>query len=92
MTYAGQLEGRSFVPRPARIATSFDVMVRCSAGQFSANITNLSGKGFGLRSTCSLEPGWEISLELPKVPPVRGVIRWVAGNDAGGIFAEAVAL
>jgi hypothetical protein len=26
------------------------------------------------------------------VPPVKGVIRWVAGNDSGGLFMEAVAL
>ena len=88
----GELGGRGFVPRPARIKTNFEVTVRCAGRQFDARITNLSGKGFGLCCARALEPGSEISLELPKVPPVRGVIRWVAGNDAGGLFMEAVAL
>ena len=92
MKFEGRLEGRELVPRPNRIDASFDVLVRCAAGEFGASITNLSGKGFRLRSTRALEPGWEISLEVPRMRPVKGVIRWVAGNDAGGVFKEAVAL
>lgn len=75
-----------------RIDTSFDVLVRCAAGEFDGSIINLSGSGFRLRSGSVLEPGWEVSLELPRMPPVKGVIRWVAGNDAGGVFTEAMAL
>jgi len=92
MKFEGKLEGRELTPRPARIDASFDVLVRCAAGEFGASITNLSGKGFRLRSDCPLEPGCEVSLELPKMPPVRGIIRWVSGDDAGGVFMEAVAL
>ena len=92
MKFEGKLEGRELVPRPARIDASFDVLLRCPAGEFGASITNLSGSGFRLRSPCALQPGCEISLEVPKMPPVKGVIRWAAGNDAGGVFVEAVAL
>ena len=92
MKFEGKLEGRELVARPARIDASFDVLLRCPAGEFRASITNLSGSGFRLRSACTLEPGCEVSLELPKMPIVKGVIRWVAGNDAGGTFVEAVAL
>lgn len=92
MKFEGRLEGREFVPRPARIEASFDVTLRCPAGEFGASITNLSGSGFRLRTACTLEAGCEVSLELPKMPPVKGVIRWVAGNDAGGVFADPVAL
>lgn len=92
MKYEGQLQGRDFVPRPTRIDASFDVLVRCTAGEFEASITNLSGEGFRLRSTRALEPGWEVSLEIPRMPPVKGMIRWAAGKDAGGVFVEAVAL
>jgi len=92
MKFEGKLEGRELVPRPARIDASFDVLLRCPAGEFGASITNLSGRGFRLRSPCVLEPGCQISLEVPKMPPVKGVIRWAAGNDAGGVFVEAVAL
>ena len=92
MKFEGQLEGHEIVPRPARIDADFDVLVRCAAGEFGASITNLSGRGFRLRSAGPLEPGCEISLELPQMPPVKGVIRWVSGDDAGGVFMEAVAL
>ena len=92
MKFEGKLEGRELVPRPARIDASFEVTLRCTAGEFGASIINLSGAGFRLRSPCVLEPGSEVSLELPKMRPVKGVIHWVAGNDAGGVFADPVAL
>lgn len=92
MKFEGQLEGRPFVPRPARINASFPVLVRCTAGEFEASVTNLSGKGFRLRSEMAFQPGWEVSLEVAKFPPVKGVIQWVVGSEAGGAFAEAVAL
>lgn len=92
MKYEGRLDGHEIVPRPARIDTSFDVLVRCAAGDFEASITNLSGRGFRLRSAGVLEPGWEVLLQVPKMAPVKGVIRWAAGGDAGGIFMDAVAL
>jgi hypothetical protein len=91
MMYEEQPE-RAFVARPARIKTNFEVTVRCGGGKYAARIVNLSGRGFGLSCARTLEPGCEVFLELPKVPPVKGVIRWVAGNDAGGLFMDAVAL
>jgi hypothetical protein len=92
MKFEGKLKGRGFVPRPARTDSSFDVLVRCAAGEFDASIVNLSGMGFRLRSLYAFEPGWEVSLEVSRLPPVKGVIRWAAGRDAGGVFTEAVAL
>ena len=92
MKFEGKLYGRGLVPRPARTDTSFDVRVRCAAGEFDANVVNLSGMGFRLRSPHAFEPGCEISLEVPRLPPVKGVIRWVTGREAGGVFTEAVAL
>jgi hypothetical protein len=91
MMYEEQPE-RAFVARPARIKTNFEGTVRCGGGKYAARIVNLSGRGFGLCCARTLEPGCEVFLELPKVPPVKGVIRWVAGNDAGGLFMDAVAL
>jgi hypothetical protein len=92
MKLEGQQPGRELKQRAPRTNTSFEVLVRCAAGEFKASVTNLSGNGFRLRSPRALEPGWEISLEVPKLPPVRCVIHWVAGNDAGGIFLESIAL
>ena len=92
MKFEGKLEGRELTPRPARIDTRFEVLVRCSTGIFPANIVNMSGNGFRLSSVDGLEPGLAVSLEIPMMPPVKGLIRWVTGSEAGGVFLDAVAL
>ena len=92
MKFEGKLKGRALTPRPRRIEASFDVMVRCAAGDFEARVTNLSSSGFRLRCARRLEPGVEVLLEVPQMRPIKGVIRWVIGKDAGGSFSDAVAL
>jgi hypothetical protein len=88
----GQLEGRELTSRSPRVEAGFVVRVRCAAGEFPARITNLSGSGFRLHSARALEPGWEILLEVPRRPPLRCVVRWSRGKEAGGVFTEPVAL
>jgi hypothetical protein len=92
MKFEGKLEGRQLASRSPRIEAGFLVRVRCAAGEFPARITNLSGSGFRLRSARPLEPGWEISLELPRRPSVRCLVRWSSGKEAGGVFVEPAAL
>lgn len=83
-----QLQERAWTARAPRVDTSFEVLVRCGASEFEARVTNLSGNGFRLRSTRALEPGLEMLLQVAKRPPVKAVIRWAAGEDAGGLFLE----
>lgn len=92
MKFEGKLEGREITPRPTRIDTRFDVVVRSAAGEFPATIINMSGSGFRLSLVDGLEAGASVSLEIPMMPPVKGLIRWVTGDEAGGVFLDAIAL
>jgi hypothetical protein len=92
MDFDGRLGGREIASRAPRIDTGFVVRVRCAAGTFPARVTNLSSCGFRLRCSKFLEPGLEVSLEVPRRAPVKGLIRWAKDKEAGGVFLEAVAL
>ena len=88
----GKLMAREWLPRGARIDVSWNVLVLCSAGEVAGQVVNVSARGFRVRTTSALEPGWKVALRFAKDSPVSGVIRWVAGNDAGGMFDEPVPL
>jgi hypothetical protein len=88
MTMDGQFEARGVLSRSPRVDTKFLVLLRCAAGKSPARITNLSATGFRLQTPRELEVGSEVTLETPKRPPVRCLIRWVAGTEAGGEFLE----
>ena len=92
MKAEGQLAGREYLSRKPRIDVSFDVLVTCAAGDFRARMTNLSGSGFRLHASRALEPGWELTLRVGKLAPVKGTVCWAEGRDAGGVFTDPVAL
>ena len=92
MRFERQLEGRELMQRAPRTDVSFKVRVRCAAGEFEARMINLSAGGFCLRSARALEPGCELTLEVAKLPPVRAMVRWAAGQEAGGVFTDPVTL
>jgi hypothetical protein len=45
-----------------------------------------------VRTARTLEVGWKVSMRVAKDAPVDGVIQWVDGRNAGGIFVESAAL
>ena len=92
MKHQAILEGREWHPRETRIDADYDVRVHCDAGEIDAAVVNLSSAGFRLRSRDPLEPGWEVTLKTSEHNPVKAVICWACGLEAGGVFAEAVAL
>ena len=92
MKHEGRLEGREWSPRSARIDVKWNVMVRCAAGNVAAEVLNVSARGFRLRTARALETGGEVTLRFAKEAPVKGIIQWVAGKEAGGVFADPVAL
>lgn len=92
MKFEGRFEGCELHRRPARTDVAFDVLVHCAAGDLDAQIVNLSGSGFRLRSSTPLEVGAEVALEVAKLPPVKAVVRWARGCEAGGVFLDAVTL
>ena len=92
MKFEGQLQGHEVSGRPARTDVTYDVLVSCDTGDFEAQIVNLSAMGFRLRCATGLQAGWNVSLKVAKLPPVEAVIRWVRGEECGGVFLDSVAL
>ena len=92
MKHEAILSGDEWPPRDPRVDVDFDVRVRTEAGETEAQLLNLSSDGFRLHSADPLQVGWEVTLEAAKQFPVKALICWACGNDAGGVFAEPVAL
>lgn len=92
MKYESKLRGRALTPRSARIDVRYDALVRFETSAVEAAILNVSSKGFCLRAAEELEPGMEVTIEVEKLRPVRGQIRWTCGEESGGVFLEAIAL
>jgi hypothetical protein len=92
MKHEAILAGEGLLPRDPRVDTDLPVRVHCAAGEFEAELTNLSSDGFRLHSADPLQVGWEVTLQAAKDFPVKALICWACGNDSGGVFAEAVAL
>ena len=86
------VSGDEWPPRDPRVEVEFDVRVRTELGETEAQLLNLSSDGFRLHSVDPLQVGWEVTLEAAKQFPVKALICWACGNDAGGVFAEPVAL
>jgi len=92
MKFDGQLEGREYRPRAARVSVEFDGWLKRTDGDLPVQILDVSSEGFRLRSPSPLEVGAEVAVAVAKLYPVRAVIRWTAGDEAGGQFVDPVAL
>ena len=92
MKHEAILEGYDLLPRDLRVGAEFPVRVHTQAGDIDAQIVNLSSDGFRLRSENPLQVGWVVTLEAAKQFPVKALICWACGTEAGGVFAEPVAL
>ena len=92
MKHEAILAGEQLLPRDPRVDIEMPVRVHCEAGEFEAELTNLSSDGFRLRSDGQLQVGWEVTLEAATNFPVKALICWACGNESGGVFSEAVAL
>ena len=92
MKHEGLLEGREWEPRELRVEAHQHVLVHCAAGDLAARIVNLSSDGFRLLAESKLQVGWEVTLEAAGHDPVKALICWASGAEAGGVFAEPVAL
>ena len=79
--------------RPTRIDIRCDAVLTESDGcELPVMITDVSRSGFRLLSRAELEVGAEVLLRVPKLPPVRALIRWTCGHEAGGVFLDPVTL
>ena len=92
MKHQAILACQDWLPRDPRVDVDFDVRVVCDAGEIDAQIVNLSSDGFRLQTANPLQVGWEVTLEAAKQFPVKAIICWACGHEAGGVFEEPVAL
>ena len=92
MKHEAILASQEWLPRDPRVDAEFTVRVHCQSGEIGARIVNLSSDGFRLRSDDPLQVGWVVTLEAAAQFPVKALICWACGQDAGGVFAEPVAL
>jgi hypothetical protein len=53
-------------------------------------ILDVTTTGFRLRSIAELEVGSDIILQMERMAPVRGQIRWSCGHEAGGVFLDPI--
>jgi hypothetical protein len=92
MKHEAILAAANWSPRDPRVDVDFDVLVHCEAGDIDAQIVNLSSDGFRLQTSGPLQVGWEVTLEAARQFPVKALICWACGSEAGGVFADPVAL
>ena len=92
MKFEGKLEGHEVRRRPTRIDVYYDALVKVGEAEIAAQILNLSARGFRLRSYVPLQDGADVLLVVPKLSPVRATVRWVNGDEAGGVLLDSVAL
>ena len=92
MKHEAILAGEEWTPRDTRVDVGYDVAVHCAAGEIHAQLVNVSSDGFRLHTSDPLQVGWEVTLKNGKHDPVKAIICWACGLDAGGVFAEPVAL
>lgn len=92
MKHEGDIAGREWLERATRVEVNYGLTVRHAGGSAAAELINVSSEGFRLRCNEPLESGWEVTLNLGLEDPLKGVIVWASGLDAGGVFAEPVAL
>jgi hypothetical protein len=92
MKYEGIFEGREITRRATRIDVNYNAIAQVGDEEIAVQIFNLSARGFRLHSHAPLEEGEEVLLVVPKLPPVRGQVRWANGCEAGGILLDPVAL
>lgn len=92
MMYEGEIVGHERLERATRADAGYGLTVGYPGGWADAELINLSSEGFRLRCNEPLETGWNVTLKAGRDNPLQAVIVWASGLDAGGVFAEPVAL
>lgn len=88
-----KLSPAGYAQREPRIAMRAEaVLVEEDGCVLDVIITDVSREGFRLESQSELEVGAEVWLRVARREPVRAVIRWTRGAEAGGVFLEPVSL
>lgn len=87
----GRIPGQ--ISRRQRIAVSHDAKLVTSKGvEHAVTITDVSAGGFRLRTDLTMPIGEHVFLRVDRYGDFPAQIRWALGQDAGGVFLEAVDL
>lgn len=78
-------------PRAPRLPTSCWADIRIDGHPQRASLLDLSQGGAKLRTRTALEIGTMLTLSVPGLEPMRAVVRWVRGENAGIAFFEPIA-
>jgi hypothetical protein len=82
-----------YLNREPRVAVRYDaVLIEADGCELHVVITDVSRDGFRLESHSLLEIGAEVRIRVGKRAPVRALIRWTRGLEAGGVFVDPVSL
>jgi hypothetical protein len=93
MKMDSKLTAAGYAKREPRIALRCQaVLVEEDGCALDVIITDVSRDGFRLESDSELEVGSEVLIRVAKLTPVKALIRWTCGHEAGGVFLEPVAL
>lgn len=68
------------------------VVVESDGSNIDVVLVDVSQHGFRVRSVTEFEMDSEVWLQMPKVPAVRGMIRWCCGHEAGGVFLDPIVI
>lgn len=84
------MEGEHDNPqRSPRINVRMEGFLTTSDGyETSVVVIDVSVDGFRIESEDELLPGERVKLRVGKSPAQTGEIKWVIGNEAGGIFLD----
>jgi hypothetical protein len=87
----GRIPGH--ISRRQRIAVSHDAkLVTAQGAEHKVTITDVSAGGFRLRTDVTMPIGEHVFLRVDRYGDFPAQIRWALGQDAGGVFLEAVNL
>jgi len=80
-------DGQGNASRATRILLNAPIGVEMDDGsRVTATLLDLSSGGFRLRSEELLQVGERVTLRMDGEEPMDGLIKWVTGFVAGGVF------
>ena len=87
----GRVPGQ--ISRRQRIAVAHDATLVTAQGvEHKVTVTDVSPGGFRLRTDVTMPIGEHVFLRVDRFGDFPAQIRWALGDDAGGVFLEAVDL
>jgi hypothetical protein len=93
MKTKAKLDAGGYREREPRVAMHCAaVLIESDGCELDVIVTDVSRDGFRLESHSELEVGAEVLLRVARLAPVKAMIRWACGQEAGGVFLEPVAL